>query len=463
MRFVLLIMALILSSSSLSVSAAVPHSYQIEHVDSLCAAASVTGNYTSKWTRLNKYLVEGTNGWVYRSESDLVEDFRQAEEYHGLARLKAALNNQGTELVLMYIPTRGLINPDNIPDGSFNYDRAKQSYGETLAKIRKLGVIVPDFEAMIEKYRGDQTFYYKRDSHWSPTGAKITAEYVADTLRQSLSLDFSHKSDVVITKQGSYAIRSDIGLGVKHLCRDQYITEYVQGYGYEELNTDSALSSDHADTQVVLIGGSFTALPNLNFLGFLRNELKIPVDNYAMENGGLLGAWLRYFDSQALFKHPPKVIIWDISSYYPLDNDNTFAQLVPLAEGGCKKKHPLLHKSFTEYDPDSGSTALYFGEKAQGVRLRDLIFELDFPTAGVNRVKYRAWYSDGQVKSVELKKNERADTGGSFIFEFSNNLLSPSGSLIALEITEIGNASAIEYKRKVSQKGIELKICTRRG
>lgn len=452
-----MLVSLALSIMSAGASALEEQPYQIEPVATLCKAAKDPANYRTSELSSFKYLVAGSHGWVYRSKTDFLEDFRHTRRYRGLARFNDALSRRGITLVVMYYPTRGLINSSDAKDSDFNAEAAKYSYLAKLKKLREVGVITPHFEDLLDASNAERPLYFKRDIHWTPDGSRAVAFEVAKAIRNSFSLDPSLHSEVVITKHGRYSGTNSIAGAIKQLCNQQYAPEYVQGYGYEALSNDTGDKS----AQVVLVGGGFTALPDLNFIGFLQNELNAPVEDFTQVSGGLLGGWSAYLKSEAMTDSTPKVIVWEVPPYYPLDDDKTFAQLTPMLDGGCSNKRIVARTTFNQYDYNTGSISAYLGNSVESKSLRSLILELSVAAPEVDEIRFKAWYSDGQVRSSSLQHSRSLNGSSQFVFELSGSLLSPSGHLIALELTQVKGQSAARFKRAHRQAQMSIKVCSR--
>ncbi len=443
--------------SSLTAIASEKPEYSIEPVVNLCKAASNPANYTSNKLTSFEFLIDGLNNWVFRSKSDFIENFSENDSYSGLTRLSKVLESHGTRLVTVYYPTKGLIAAQNVPSSLFNYDKAKHSYLSKLLTLRQTGVLVPDFESLLTAESTRDELYFKRDIHWTPSGSKLLATHTANVLNHLPTLDFSQSNDVIITKLGSFPSTNSMSRAIKKLCHQQYITEYVQGYSYQER---SSVNPDK-QPQVVLLGSSLTNVPELNFTGFLKHELKIPIKSYTSSEDGLTGAWLKYIATNQFMNTPPKVVVWEIPPYYLLNDNKVFAQLVPLLEGGCDKRTSYVKQSMAQYDYSAGSVSTYFGPELESQELQNLIIELSIPASEVQNVEFKTWYSDGQVRKSKLSLSLQLGGIRRFAFELTDNLVTPSGSLIALELTSVNGVPATQYKNETKSGNVDLNICSK--
>ncbi|MCM2681220.1 alginate O-acetyltransferase AlgX-related protein [Echinimonas agarilytica] len=438
--------------------------YKVEHFEQLCVAAENEENYNTELLKSLRYLVQGDNGWVYRTSSDFIEDFDTDGNYDDLKRFRDYLAIHGTSLMMLYVPTRGLMNPKDVPEGLYDYPKAIASYEAKLHMFREMGILVPDLEGMIKEYQSTP-FFFLRDIHWEPEGAKKSAEYVARAIKESELIDTDLDFDVNIVEEGSYTVTGGLADGIKQLCDEQYVLEYVKGYGFEEVvssSEDSLFSDDVAEPEVVLLGTSFSRLPRMNFHGFLQKELGAPVTNYAISGGGDDGAWLKYFKSGEFLENPPKLIVWEVSAYYDLNDKGMFAQLIPSAEMGCSEESALLTQSLPLQELSDDVNSVFFGDQFKDLNLNDIVLDVSFSEPDVNRMEFKLWYTDGQVKSARISKPSRAETGGEFTFKLFSHLLKPKGGLMAMQLVSVEGETVSEYIDSKNELNPELnvRVCT---
>ncbi len=454
--------ALVLLLTAGVCSAAEPE-YRVEIFDHLCRETADEASYTSTKLKALKFLTEGKEGWVYRSGDDFLEDFAADASYTGLKELTAYLASLGTRLMIFYTPTRALMTPAYVPPDRFNYDRALDSYLSKVAKLRSLGIIIPDMEALIRESRNTD-FYFKRDIHWSPKGSRTAAKLVASTIRQ-LSIHLPKAEQHVVNKpMGTYSIHGFMQKGIQIICGGTYIPQYFRWFGPTENSTEgddleaNALFQDTAENEVMVLGTSFSYLKELNFSGYLQEYLDTPVDNISMPSGRDIGSWLKYIASGEFSTHPPQLIIWEIPAYYLVDDPMLFAQLVPAIRGGCSGRTPLVQAETILTDHREPGNELFFTDKLFDVPLSELVMDLEFSDKDINNIKINVWYTNGKVKKGTIKKPARAHTGGAFIFSLFGDMLQPTGGVMAVELSRIEGIPVADYLNK---KGMnELKVRT---
>jgi alginate O-acetyltransferase complex protein AlgJ len=67
---------------------------------------------------------------------------------------------------------------------------------------------------------------------------------------------------------------------------------------------------------VALVGTSFSAKSDWNFLGFLQNALAAEVLNFSAEGQGPFAPMQTFLASDTFKNTPPKLVIWEIPVRY---------------------------------------------------------------------------------------------------------------------------------------------------
>ena len=98
--------------------------------------------------------MQAQDDWLFRTTYDLRTDFgTSAEGWRELRALRDELKRKGIELVVVYQPTRGLVNREAQPGGKagFDYELAKKNYLATIARFRQAGIWTPDFSPLFDE------------------------------------------------------------------------------------------------------------------------------------------------------------------------------------------------------------------------------------------------------------------------------------------------------------------------
>ena len=317
----------------------------------ICAAVKDPAQYQEGAMKVMKYIVPGRENWLFRSEFDLANEFGMPLEMEPrFAALMKALKDRGTDVVIVLQPTRGLMHRDQVRTEwaeGFDFAKAYASYRQYAAQLRRLGAIVPDLTPLIESPSAN--YFFRRDHHWTPVGARLTAEIVADAIRSlPVYADLPTKAyrtepSVIVPKDGT------MNTALRRVCGNNFSFQYVQGYQTipESLGED-ALFGDDPVPEVVLVGTSNSAArdderKNFNFDGALKDLLDVDLLNYALPGAGQDGALIQYLNSTDFDpQHPPRLLVWELPVSFQLETELTYRQLIPAVEGGCRTDEDLV-------------------------------------------------------------------------------------------------------------------------
>ncbi|BBN52921.1 hypothetical protein TRE132_10460 [Pseudomonas chlororaphis subsp. aurantiaca] len=114
---------------------------------------------------------------------------------------------------------------------------------------------------------------------------------------------------------------------------------------------DDALFADN-EVPVALVGTSYSANPNWNFVGALKQALHSDVVSYAEDGHGPVLPMLSYLKSDAFKNSPPQVLIWEFPErYLPVNNEIGDADpqwVAELKQAGARQQNvAALNKSET--------------------------------------------------------------------------------------------------------------------
>lgn len=456
------------SPAAASVSAG--PTYAIDLCCSLCPKAADPASYDgSSYLDEFRVLQQGRDGWLYRSGIDLTTDIEITDaSIAQLRRLVTALHARGSELVIVFQPPRGLMDPQGLtPAARAHYDlaAARQSYAHALERIRLSGARVAPLDQLVDEHK-DYEYFFRRDHHWTPDGAQHTAAVVAETVR-SLPVyqdiprkTFETHEASLIGKPGT------LQKVASQICGGSYSMQYVTGYVTEPaggsdanallgdagatpvgedatggglLDPSAAASSDDAEgllgngaggddgnvPQIVMIGTSNSDTKGgYNFVGYLEQELSSDILDSALSGGSFDGSLLHYLPSDLYQKHPPKVIVWEIPwQNWPGANKNpykTYRQAVPLVYDGCEGRNAVMAQTI---DLHSGSNELLFngGGAVRPLAGGNYWLDVQFDDPTVKDMHAVVWYFSGQKESLKMHFNQYVDNGGRFVTEFRNN------------------------------------------
>lgn len=388
----------------------------------LCPRASDPQSYAgSKFLSDFKVLIDGRNGWLFRTGLDLVTQFNVDDDTLAqLHRLSDALRQRGTQIVMVYQPPRGLMDSDELTPmqrRGYNLQSVRSSYAGVLQRMRNEGgLIVPPLDQMVNENKG-YDYYFRRDHHWTAAGAQHTAEVVAATMKKLPGFSaiphkqFSTRTNGVIGKPGT------LQKVATQLCGGVYSMQYEPIYTTDPVGGDSLLG-DTKQPDVVLVGTSNSdTLGGYNFSGYLEENLGVDVLDVAITGGSFEGSLLHYLASKEFQAHPPKYIIWETPYQdFPDSEQSAYKvvrQAIPLVNNGCKGKTPVMSKTMELHQ---GNNELLFngGGSIRPLVGRNYQLEFQFSDPAVKDLAAEVWYFSGLKESLKLHFKQYVDNGGRF-------------------------------------------------
>lgn len=384
--------------------------YEAESCCELCPQAADPANYNTKFLNSFRTLVQGSDGWLFRSQADLLTDFApDAEGVQRLVRFQRALRARGVELVMMIQPPRGLMHADKLRDLGYPYDAdaARASYLRTLHDLRAHGIAVPALETLLED-KGAEDYFWRTDHHWTPDGTRRTAQLVAEKVRSMPAYADLPRQKFVTRREGLLARGGTLAHAASDLCGygapKQYVSKYVTEPAAQESSAD--LFGDETLPQVALVGTSNSGSA-YNFAGFLSEYLEADVLNASVLGGGMDGAMQSYLPSKEFRDNPPKVLIWELQHFHKLGDPMFYRQAMPLLEDGCNGKPVLLEREVTLRQ---GSNEVLFngGGKVRALKGRDHVLDIRFSDPTTLELRGLVWYTSGTKDSLRIEHSPHA-------------------------------------------------------
>ncbi|WP_327438827.1 alginate O-acetyltransferase [Pseudomonas donghuensis] len=292
---------------------------------------------TNLWAALDfKLFNEGRPGVVLGREHWLFsdEEFKPVAnsdqfEQENLALIRGVrdtLQQRGVQLVLAIVPAKARLYPEYLGEqtpASLHTDL----YNEFHAQARQAGVFAPDLLAPLQEAKARGQVFLRTDTHWTPLGAEVVAQHLAAAVARQTLLNGEPQQFVTEQRQ-SAPYKGDLTnflpldpLFSNLLPPPDTLQKRSTRPALAEGENGDALFADN-EIPVALIGTSYSANPNWNFLGALQQALRSDVVNYAEDGHGPLLPMLKYLQTDAFKNSAPQVLIWEFPErYLPMKND----------------------------------------------------------------------------------------------------------------------------------------------
>jgi hypothetical protein len=292
-------------------------------------------------------VLGGQNGWLF-GDQELAQSLRTDFVSNNMAKLRDALANRGIEFVVVPIVARPMLYAQEADVSSwqalgweYSLQTAKAEYSALIAALRAKNVMVVDGLELAQTLEASGThFFYKGDAHWTPEGAKATAQAVADLIKvQSTNYPSITKATFTTQQAGIKKFRGGYRGLVIDVCGQDIPAE-------ENLTYQTTLSSEvglfgDVESSITLLGTSFSKRnegeASYNFDGFLSESLEASVFNAAVSGGGTFSAIEAYLQSDEFAQAPPKIIIWEypVRDVFATTWEFAFRQMNAFLYGDC--------------------------------------------------------------------------------------------------------------------------------
>lgn len=385
-----------------------------------CAALRDEKAYGKKYEDY-MYLLQGKDGWFFRTKQDLRMEFKADEDSRALfGKLITALKEKGTELVIAFPPPRGIAASAFLPKANeplmkgYDPEVARENYRKFIQAMNEAGIRivgVPDVKA-------EDAFFYKTDMHWTTAGAKKMALAVTEIMKKLPDYESLRKTEFVTSPAPDGLNEGHYNEALKALCgkeapKEKAVQERTEPR--EKGGDKTTLFKDQPVPEVVLVGTSNSNREDfdLNFSGSLKQALSADVFNAAIAGGGIDDSMLAYLSSDMYRKTPAKFIIWEIPGYYNLNGEaaaDALNQIIPAIYGDCKK--PLAESAPIVLD--GKEVSLLDGLNGKRLESGKFYLSLSFDKPALKKFKIVITGADGEEKTFKFSGSRNPDNKSFF-------------------------------------------------
>lgn len=266
-----------------------------------------------------KGVIVGEDGWFFSAEE--FKNVSSADIYAAvdrIAEVQRDLDARGIRLVLAPLPAKSDIYAEEVPS-LVRGPAMAETYNAFAAALKERGIVTADTRPALLAAKPFGEVFLKSDTHWSPSGAKATAEAVQTSL-QVAGIALPSES-VTAQWQTPVSLWGDL---TKFVTSPDYAP--TVGLTQESVpiyRTTVNAAADGADifgddtaVPVMLVGTSYSANENWSFADFLRQSLRADVVNVAKEGLGPGVPMMDLLAGVALDETTPTVVVWEFPIRY---------------------------------------------------------------------------------------------------------------------------------------------------
>ncbi|MDX1694843.1 MAG: alginate O-acetyltransferase [Ketobacteraceae bacterium] len=268
-------------------------------------------------------VIIGNDDWLFSKEEFFAPEkpaYNLTRNLDTISAVAKFLEQQGVALAIAYVPAKVTIYKDKtarqVPSLFM-----QSLYDDGLEYLASRSPHVIDLTEPLSQLAQDSLAFFRTDTHWTPAGASLAAKHIAQHV-ENLELDLPQKEYRTQTLK-SESFHGDLtrflplspwfaSLMPKP---DQLETHATRLFSDDETQDNFDLFGDE-NVPVVLVGTSYSANPDWNFEGALKQALGCDVMNVAVEGKGPLDPMLSYLQSEDFSEAPPKLIVWEIPVRY---------------------------------------------------------------------------------------------------------------------------------------------------
>ncbi|MFP0197132.1 alginate O-acetyltransferase [Pseudomonas sp. PHC1] len=299
-------------------------------------------------------VVLGRDQWLYSDEefNPIVnEELNLQGNYALVEGVRQTLKEKGVKLVMAIVPAKARLYPEHLGEVKPASIHANL-YQDFHARVAADKILAPDLLGPLQKAKQNgQQVFLRTDTHWTPEGAEIAANTLARTIADKFPLSGEPQNFVTtpaekVTHKGDLRLFLPLDPLFENLMPAKEPLQKRNTVAVEQPAGDDALFAN-SEVPVALIGTSYSANPNWNFVGALKQALHSDVVNYAEDGHGPILPMLSYLKSDDFKNSPPQVLIWEFPErYLPVNNEIGDADpqwVAELKQAGARQQNVAIN------------------------------------------------------------------------------------------------------------------------
>lgn len=290
----------------------------------LKSATPLKDELTEAWAKFfllafnqgSKGVLIGKSGWLYSREeylwpTDALDNTDRNIET--ITSIQARLTEKNIALAIVLVPEKVSVYDEHLVEPSAHV--VNDIHAKIVSDLRQRGIHVVSPLAQLREVKDSSQVYLKTDTHWTPEGAALVAQYAALQLEDwqgdqafvtSVENDALHHGDLFnflpIQKEWLYPRIAPDNISKS--------TTYLE-------DADSFdLFAEPEPIAMVLVGTSYSADPTWNFHGQIQQAFSREVLDYSEIGQGPIKPMLLYLQSEAFTSEEIRYVLWEFPVRY---------------------------------------------------------------------------------------------------------------------------------------------------
>ena len=367
-----------------------------------CDALTSADTLPKKYAKRGPFHSDTDSGWIV-GQDQLKAKFKATDEVKMLWKhITSEFAEHGMTLSVMSAPPRPLFVPDGVL-AQFGVDAsAKQkvqvAYSGYIAALNEAGIPAPDLTGLTGSEMGNG-YYFKRDTHWTPRGAAISAAY----LKQHVTDTSAEDTLQDIAFDQSYEEKGSLSTVVEKVCGTRPAMETVTAATYAKAGSAQSLLGDvETDTKIALVGTSFSARYKRDayqVADALAHSFDASVDNFALTGGGLSGSMMAFIQSGALRDGGYTTVVWETPYTTPMTDVHGLRQVLGALQS-LRAQNEIGAGSVKLSDKWTNLKHTFNAADHAGLAIR-------IPGVSTGKLDIELIGADGEKQRVKLVKSDR--------------------------------------------------------
>jgi alginate O-acetyltransferase complex protein AlgJ len=273
----------------------------------LAALAAVASSAAGPASAVAPLVIDGKGDWLFPGWESLTDPGTPgiADAIQTIAATNKRLKTAGVALLILVVPLKARLYPDQLPDGVSLSAGVASRYASILAALAAAQIATFDVEAVLRKLT--QPVFFRTDDHWTEWSAEAVAKACATQLQLLVGLPppTAHLPPLSAWSQDPHP-----GDLAQMLTPDRQRAVGNEPMTIRTIDGSRAQLLDSSAANVHVVGNSFS-MPYLGFPEMLAETLGQPVGVTAkFGNAGPWQTMVSYLESPAFAKNRPRAIVW---------------------------------------------------------------------------------------------------------------------------------------------------------
>ncbi len=371
-----------------------------------CPELLIADALEPKYQRLAPIHSDTESGWIFTSDQMSETYELKSEAVQLMSQIVAEFERRDVTLALMIAPPRPLVAGGDVlsqtlAEGAvFDEANATTSFNTMIEQLREIGAIVPNLLDVATQADTGIPFYFQRDTHWTPTGAAVSALALA----QELGFEESGFDVTATLSTENYEEKGSLNTISKAVCGVDNPTEPTPIMDYSTVAASQGLGlfDETSGPSIALVGTSFSdrnQRDQYQVADALAASTGAEIFNYSVSGGGMIGPMEAFVSSNDLNAADHQTVIWEFPYTQSPNSTSQLRQLL-----GALRANPAGVSPVASVTMASSDTVRLDLSSAP---IDANLLSIETGTADLLKMDVKITFENGTTKTVKLRRKNR--------------------------------------------------------